>query len=461
MSTFTGLNTALTALRAQRRGLDATAQNIANANTEGYSRQRVSLQAIGAPTTAARYSTYDGVGGGVTVDAVLRVRDAFLEARGLYEHGKQSFLLERKSVLSRIEDAFGEPSDTGLQAQLSDLWAGWGDVAKYPGNLPARAQLIQRANTLTDGLRNTYGALEAQWSSTRERLSALASEANAAADSVAKLNDAIRRANQGGTPANELSDQRDVLVLKLAQLVGGVARPGAEGVVDVYVGGTALVRDNHVSKLEVTGPLFFDGAQTEPIRLSWSAGKYAANIEAGEAAGHIDALGTTLPRYAGGLDTVAAEIAQRVNALHSSGYALDGSQPGDFFTGTTARTLRVALTGPAQVAVSRYGGGVLDGGVADAIAGLAKSPTGPDTVYHKLVVDLGVDGQTANRRAQIQGEVTMQVDASRDSQSGVDLDEEMVNMLSYQRAYEGASRVMTAIDEALNKLINSTGVVGR
>ncbi len=170
MSTFTGLNTALTALRAQRRGLDATAQNIANANTEGYSRQRVSLQAIGAPTTAARYSTYDGVGGGVTVDAVLRVRDAFLEARGLYEHGKQSFLLERKSVLSRIEDAFGEPSDTGLQAQLSDLWAGWGDVAKYPGNLPARAQLIQRANTLTDGLRNTYGALEAQWSSTRERL---------------------------------------------------------------------------------------------------------------------------------------------------------------------------------------------------------------------------------------------------------------------------------------------------
>ncbi len=461
MSDFGSLNTALTALRAQRRGLDVTAQNIANANTQGYSRQRVIHQAVGAPTVPARYSTYEGAGGGVTVSAVDRLRDNFLESRGFYEHGRQSFLLERSSAISRIEDAFGEPGDTGLQAQLADLWNGWHDVVNRPGDLAARSQLIERANTVTDGLANAHAALEEQWLSTRERLTTLANEVNTTAGTVAELNEAIRRATQSGIPANELADQRDLLVMKLAELVGAVGRPTEDGVVDVYVGGTGLVRGGTVAALGVTGADRFENAVADPVRLTWTGGNYAALIDGGEAAGHLDALGSLLPTYAGRLDDVAADLASQINAIHSGGYALDGSQPGNFFTGTTARTLRVTLTGPEQVAASRYPGGAIDGGIASSIAALATSATGPDAAYRQLVVDVGVEGQSASRRAKIQNEIAMQVDAARDSQAGVDLDEEMVNMLTYQRAYEGAARVMTAIDETLNKLINSTGIVGR
>ncbi len=461
MSNFSSLNTALTALRAQRRGLDVTAQNIDNANTDGYTRQRAAHEALGAPTTPARFATYDGPGGGVTVTEITRLRDAFLEARGLYEHGKQSALLERKSALARIEDAFGEPSDTGLQSQLSEFWNGWHDVANRPGDLAARSQLLQRAATLTDGIRSAHSSLEAQWTATRERLSAVAVEVNSTAASVAALNEAIRQANQSGMAPNELADQRDLMVLKLADLVGGIGRPGADGTVDVYVGGTALVRGDVVSPLMLTGTDRFEEATTDPVRLTWTGGNYAASIEGGEVAGHLDALGSLLPSYAARLDAVAGELARQVNEIHATGYALDGMQPGEFFTGTTAQTLRVTLTGPDQVASSRYGSGAIDGGIADAIANLVTSSTGPDAVYRQVVVDLGVEAQTTSRRAQIQNNVTVQVDAARDSQAGVDLDEEMVNMLSYQRAYEGASRVMTAIDEALNKLINSTGIVGR
>ncbi len=462
MSNFASLNTALTALRAQRRGLDVTGQNIANANTEGYTRQRVVLESVGAPAVPARYSTSkDVAGGGVTVNDVSRLHDAFLDARGVYEHGKQAFLLERRAGLARLEDVFGEPSTTGIQAQLAEVWRGWHDVANRPGDLAARSQLLQRANTLADGVRNTHATIEAQWHATRDQLVTIADEVSSTAATVAELNDAIRRSMQTGLPANELSDKRDGLVLKLADLVGAVGRPTADGVVDVYVGGSALVRGTVSQRLTVSGTTEFPNATTDPVRLVWSVGDFPAVIETGQAGGNLDVLQKMLPGYAARLDAFAADLAGQVNAVHADGYQLDGTKAGAFFSGTTASTMRVAVKDAAGVGASEYAGGKIDGGIATRVAQLASSPTGPDSNYRQVVVDLGVDAQTANRRSQIQVEVTMQVDAARDAQAGVDLDEEMVNMLSYQRAYEGAARVMTAIDQMLDKLINSTGLVGR
>jgi flagellar hook-associated protein 1 FlgK len=86
---------------------------------------------------------------------------------------------------------------------------------------------------------------------------------------------------------------------------------------------------------------------------------------------------------------------------------------------------------------------------------------GPDELYRGLIVELGVEAQTANRRVDIQSEITRQVDAARDSEAGVNLDEEMTSMLAYQRAYEGAARFVTAVDQMLDTLINRTGLVGR
>src|SRR3954452_13863263 len=121
-SSFGGINTALTSLYAQRRGLDVTGQNIANANTEGYTRQRVDMQAQVGSVVPVRWATTDGLGTGVAVSDVQRLRDQYLENRGRTEHGNNAYLTNQASAYAAIEDTFAEPGPTALQAQLHDMW---------------------------------------------------------------------------------------------------------------------------------------------------------------------------------------------------------------------------------------------------------------------------------------------------------------------------------------------------
>ena len=178
MSTFSGLNIGLSSLLAQRRGLELTGHNVANSNTEGYSRQRVRLAADGGPITPAVHSRYTGPGNGVTVADTQRLRDAFLESRAVLERGNDGSLRSQQTALARVEAVIGEPSDSGVQSQLSDFWSSWDDVANNPTDLAARSQLLQRASTLATGLGGAIGRLEAQWSGSQEQLDGTVAEVN-------------------------------------------------------------------------------------------------------------------------------------------------------------------------------------------------------------------------------------------------------------------------------------------
>jgi flagellar hook-associated protein 1 FlgK len=470
--TFTGLNTALTSLHAQRRGLDVTGQNIANANTDGYSRQRVTMESVGAPAVPALWSTYQGAGDGVAVTDVLRLRDAFLEARGRIESEKLARLSTRNDTVVGIERAFQEPGENGLQAQLSEMWAGWHDVANRPGDLAARAQLLERTATLADSFRQTYTALDAQWTATGEQLETTVASVNAAATNVAELNQAILRATQAGIPTNELADQRDLLVRQLADAVGAAGRPGKDGTVDVYVGGTALVHGSTSQELAVRGAATLDDARTPAggVSLVWAASGATAGA-AGRAGAYAEALTTTIPTYAERLDAVVANLRDRLNAAHAAGYDLTGAPGGPLFGPTaTAKDITALITGADQVAASSEPASLgpdgilrpsLDGSHAAAIAEIERQASGPDRAYRQLVVQLGSDAQTADRRLEIQSQVVIQVDTAREAQAGVNLDEEMVNLLSFQRGYEAAARVISTVDATLDILINRTGLVGR
>ena len=152
MSDFAGLRIALSSLHAQRRALEVTGQNVANLNTEGYSRQRVTMTAESGPITPAIFSKFTGTGLGVRAGAVERLRDQFMEMRGYQEHAVESGLRGSQGILARVERSFNEPSDTGLSALMSDFFAGWDDVANSPTDLAARTQLVERAQTLAIGL---------------------------------------------------------------------------------------------------------------------------------------------------------------------------------------------------------------------------------------------------------------------------------------------------------------------
>jgi flagellar hook-associated protein 1 FlgK len=456
VSSFSGLNIGLSSLYAQRAGLELTGHNVANANTEGYSRQRVGLAADGGPLTPALHSTWEGAGNGVTIEGFDRMRDVFLEARALQERGESSRLGTGQLVLSRVESVFAEPGDSALRSQLDDFWAGWDDVANKPTEDAPRNQLLQRAHTLAAGLNSALDSLDSQRVSFREQVGVTVADVNTAASSVAEYNRAIMAAVQGGGSPNDLKDQRDVLVQRLGEMVGASVRQGPHGTVDVFVGTTKLVDGRTAAPLAVS-------AATNPTTVQW-AGSGATAAVGGAAKGLLDGIDVVLPRYTAGLQDVMAKLADAVNTQHAAGSTRAGAA-GTPVYGVSGGRISVLISDPAAIAASAQPGPTTTpdagGGNADKLAALAGRPGGADVTYRGLVVQLGVEAQTANRRTDIQRGILAQVDSAREAQSGVNMDEEMTNMLAYQRAYEGAARFMTAVDQMLDTLINRTGLVGR
>lgn len=465
MSTFSGLSTALSSLYSQRRGLDVTGQNIANANTDGYSRQRVDLQAVGGSAVPAMYSVSDGTSGGVTVSNVMRIQDLFLEARGRVEHAQNSFLADQNRVYTDVEQAIGALNPTGLQQQLNDLWGAWHDLANQPGDTTdgaTRNQVIARSQTLVDTLHATHDALASLYSTTREQLDAYATQVNTTAAQVAQLNQAVIRGTQADLPVNELADQRDLLVMHLAELTGATAVPRANGSVDVSLGGSSLVSGDVARQIQVSGAGRLDDVATLPVTVSWTDNNAPATVPGGQLASSLQALNTILPDYSGQLDQVAVALHDTVNAQHKLGYDISGAMGTDFFSPpppatVTAENIGVAISDPNKVAASSTPGGNKDGGNADAIAGIGATAGSPDTTFRGLVANLGVAAQQADRRASVQNTLTQDVDSARQAQSGVNLDEEMTNLIAFQRAYQAASKVITTIDSTLDTLINHTG----
>jgi flagellar hook-associated protein 1 FlgK len=456
VSTFSGLNVGLSSLYAQRRGLELTGHNVANANTEGYSRQRVSLEADAGPLTPALHSVWHGSGNGVAVADVQRIRDVFLESRALEERGTEAELREGQMLLSRVEGILAEPSDAGIQSQLSDFWAGWDDVANHPTDLAARSQLLERAQTLANGLNTAVDRIQAQRGASQEQLAATVADVNSTAAAVADFNKAIMSASHAGLSTNDLSDQRDLLVQRLGSMAGVTVRSGEAGSVDVLLGGRALVTGKHSEALVAQQTAGAGG----PSSVGW-AFEGAPAVVGGNAGGLVQGINVVLPRYREGLLGIAQQLDTQVNAKHTAGFDQDGLAGGPFFALDATGRLGVVLSDPRKVAASSTPGGDAGGGNALKMADFDGAADGPDSAYRKLVVQLGVEAQSANRRVDIQANILGQIDAAREADSGVNLDEEMTNMLAFQRAYEGSARFLSAVDQMLETLINRTGLVGR
>ncbi|GAB3681675.1 flagellar hook-associated protein FlgK [Angustibacter aerolatus] len=457
-STFGGITTALNSLMAQRRALDVAGQNIANAGTVGYTRQRANLQAITASGHGGLYAgQISEPGFGVDVRSVDRLADALTDSRQRDAHSTSSFAAARASAYTHIESIVNEPSDTGVASQLADFWSSWQAVANAPGGdtagSAARTQLLSQATTLVGSIKSARSDVQDSFVAARGDLNKVVSQVNSTAKSIADLNDRIRIAKVNDGQANELTDQRDQLVLQLSELVGATSRVREDGTADVSVGGSTLVSSGRVTQLSVSGAGVLGDVATSPVQLTWADGS-AAQVSGGQAGGMLSSLNSTYPKAAAGYDAVAAGLISSVNALHSTGKDLDGTTGVDFFSGTDATDIAVAITSSRGVAAAASTDGALGGTLADRISALANSSGGPDAAWASYVSQLGVESQAAGRAQTVQTTVLTAADAARSSVSGVSIDEEMTNMLMYQRAYEGAAKVMSAVDEMLQTLMS-------
>ncbi len=472
MSDFATLQTALSGLLAHRRAIEVIGHNITNANTDGYTRRRIELQPAGTATAASLWSTNNRYGAGVEVRTVVRVRDEFLDLRQRREAASNAGASTTSKILSAVEGLMPEPSDTGIAAQLAKFWGAFDDAASNPSSLPARAALLEQANMLASTFHQISTSLTDYRAGLVSTLSNDVAAINADAARVADLNGAIQAATASGTDAHDLMDQRDVIIDRLTSATGATIRQQDDGTVTVNLGGGQLVSGNRSDALKVTVggalPPPLSAVPMQNVSLSWASDGYPVAGLGGSLGAKVVGIDDTVPRWLNELDTVAATLVSNVNALHTTGQGLDTVNDVNlsFFdvAGTTAATIGLSadVAGqPARVALAAAGAGALDSSIGHALAALADAPTGADALHRSLVGRLGVEVSGAAGRAAVQSKVAQQATADRQSATAVSLDEEMTSLVASQRAYEASARVITAVDQLLDQLINRTGLAGR
>jgi flagellar hook-associated protein 1 FlgK len=471
MSTFSGLNTAYTALVAARQGLDVVGQNIANASTAGYTRQRVNTSAIGSVAQVGPLTAKFSVGQGVSVDGIARLGNTFLDARARTASAASGYWDARSSAMATLEGTLQEPGANGISTSLQKFWAAWSDMGNNAGKPAPAAVLLSQANALAAQVATGYQQIDAQWSSVRQEAEGNVTALNDAGKQIADLNARIRTTVASGAPANEMIDRRNVLAETVAKLAGGIVRESPDGSVEVLIGGNALVSGTIFNAVQLAGSYQMAGAAADPVQLKWTSrpGSPVA-LDGGSIAGALAVLapkngsgtGGALAEAAESYNTFATQLATQVNAIHSTGAIADGTTGHDFFAldGVLPAALGLTVV-PTDVSGISTGTSGLDGSVADKIAQIGSTPGSPDSVWSTMVSGIGAAAKSTNQQSAIADLTTTTAVGAQLSNSSVDLDEENMNMLTYQRAYQGAARVMTAVDELLDTLINHTGLVGR
>jgi flagellar hook-associated protein 1 FlgK len=432
--TLQGLQTALSGLLAEQQALDVTGNNIANANTEGYSRESAifeSNQPIVIPATNPITGRGVQLGTGVSVATIARIRNIYLDAQYRTQNSALSGATTQSEELEQAQAAFNEPSSAGIATQLSAFWTAWNSLADSPTSEAAKEGVVSAGEELT----RTFNQLSAQLSTISTQageqytsLTGPTGEVQSDANQIAELNGQIKLAEEAGQQPNNMLDRRDLLLDKLSAL--------AQVTVSQQSDGTDTVSFGNAAK-----PLVEGTTVNWPQTLTAGAG--------GQLGALLSLTGETgrLASLQSSLNNVAETLASSVNALHTST---------PFFSGTTAATIKVAVTSAqVQASSSKAAGG---NAVAEAIAALRGGSA--EQAYSALVEQLGNSVQTSQgEEANLQTTLTA-ISNQRESVTGVSLDEEMTNLISFQRGYQASARTLTAMDEMLETLIEHTGVAG-
>lgn len=371
MSLSLGLDTAVSALRAHQLAVDVASHNIANAQTEGFSRQRVLLR----PMDGAMVDRFSGnsilgqPGHGVDASAVNRMRDLFLDFQARQTLSSKGQYSSYSDPLNQAQVVFNDPSDTGLSSLMAKFWASWHDVVNNPESSSARAALVNGATTLTTRLNGAFQQLTMQRADLNMRVSSIADQVNSAAAEIASLNSQVQQAELTGQSANDLRDRRDLLLDQLSSLGQVTFTEQADRTVAVYLGNHELVSGTTTRQVSAVQ----DTANPGMNKLVFSADGVAVTSTTGALRGVLDARDVAFPALINKLNTLASELIGGVNGIHSAGYGLDQATGLAFFTGTDAQSIalnQVLATSPQSIAAAANPNATGDGSNALAIANL-------------------------------------------------------------------------------------------
>lgn len=456
------MSIARSGMMASQAQISTASQNVTNAQTPGYSRQRVLLT-----QSYPQQHPYGTFGTGVSIDGVERMRNELIDSTYRRDTGSASYAEERRDALAGVEAVLGEPTDTGLAAGLEQLWSAWSDLSVDPNAGAPRSVVRQRASQVATQLNNFGNQIVELQSIARSRLIETADRVNALSSQVADLNSQIVSAEAGGRQAPDMRDQRDLRVDELASLIGATAYRQDNGAVNVNVGGDSLVDGANYKIVRVQAQKNSPntiGVALGPVPASGTLTETMYQL-GGQMAGTVDAYNNVYPGALANLDTIAASLVAETNARHRTGFI--GSTPaGDFFdaTRTTARTIQVdgsIASNVNLIAASGAAGAPGNNTVALSLARLRDMAVtvGGRTVsisegYRNAVAGIATSVNAATGTATANRTLATQTDARRESIKGVSIDEEMVNLMKYQQSYAAAARLISVVDELSQTLIN-------
>lgn len=467
------------ALLTYQTALQTIGQNVANAETPGYSRQEAILSA----NTPVRMP-YGMVGTGVHVSAIIRKRDVMLD-EGFRQASSQAGEAElRQGTLSSIENIFGEPSDAGLSNALDQFWNSWSDLASIPSSQAARAVVQQRGTQLA-GLLNTFDAgLSQQRDFTMGRLSTAVDDINQMATQVADLNMRISQAETVDGSSGDLGDERDRLLDKLATVAGTRVIQQPDHTVTVQIGNSTLVDGNTARSISleyiIPNPPPATPPADTPVKIRLGNSLDALTPLAGQLKGMVDIVNKDIPEMRRRLDTIATSLVSAVNTAHTQGFVFNGTLPGtaagNFFdpgtvsTPVSAATIKLSTAVANDlnnIAASGDANAPLDNTVANAMTALRNDSSAISynngssietgsflSFFRSTATRLGLEVNTATDNSTVANILVDQAEARRQSVSGVNTDEELVQMLRVQQAYTAATKLIKTADEMLQTLLS-------
>lgn len=451
------LHIARQSLMTQQTGLNVVGQNVANVNTEGYTRKRLVLEA-------------QGNFGGVSADSIKRYVDDFANARLAEEESTFGFNKQKSEILEHVSELFNDLQDTGLGSSLDNFFGALRTLESNPSDLTSRQEVLVRGDELSETFNRVANELEGVRRGMDDLLRASVAEVNSRVEEVANLNEQISMQIAFKQDPSDNQDTRERLILELSEHIDLNYIEDSKGQYTVFLeGGMPLVEGNNFSTLYISPTAAPGAAEVEYVSPDGRSAVVTSRFEGARMGAVLDLRDTEIPNYQSQLDQVAYDIIDAFNVQHNLGFGLDAVGARNFFNDHGGVVLNAALNMSLSADVDGIPENVAAAGAATGAAGdnvnaiaMANLPeqllaTGStltfNEAYSNIVGAVGVDARHANDSMHVSENTKTNVEAIRDSESGVALDEELTFMLAYQRAYQASARVVNTTDQMIQVVL--------
>jgi flagellar hook-associated protein 1 len=446
------LEVARRSLMANRTGLNVTSHNISNASTPGYSRQRVEFEA-----SAPIHETYGYLGTGVIIKGITRLRDKFLDQQTRSANDTFADASVQHGLLSQIEASFNEPSDAGLSAAMTRFFTAFQDLSIHPEESASRNAVLQQGVLLTQ----SFHRLSSDLTQLKEDLStdvqSRVDKINQLTKEISELDLKLTGAKAVGADVSDIRDQMDIRIDELSKLADIKITEDSRQSIMISIGGAVIASraGNVPLQLVKVG---------NSIQIKNSSSGNDINVSSGELGAVLTTYNSTITDHLSKLNQLADAITARVNTVHAAGFGL-GNPPStniSFFTGTGAAGIEVnsAITSNINLIAASADGSAGNNEIALQIAGIMNekildgNSVSVLQYYNGIVSGLGSTINAADNTAKSQELILNQLENQRLSVSGVSLDEEMTNLIKFQRSFDAAARIVTTLDEMMQTLLD-------